>query len=244
MTNPGTFVHLFARTKRLMRSNTPDGNNTTGNFNTALGFHAGLNLTTGNHNIDIGNVGVAAELNTIRIGDSNHTRTFIAGISGTAVTGAGVFVSADGQLGVAASSARFKDEIKPMDKASEVIFSLKPVSFRYKNEIDPECTPQFGLVAEGVEKINPKLVVRDAEGKPFTVRYDAVNAMLLNEFLKEHRKVEEQNHKIQEQEATITQLKKDMETVIAQLKEQDSKIQKVSDQIELSGPAPQVVNNP
>jgi trimeric autotransporter adhesin len=217
--------------------------NTTGSRNIALGYFAGRNLTTGDNNIDIGNSGVAGESSTIRIGDYNHTRTFVAGISGVAISGAGVLINASGQLGVAVSSARFKDEIKPMDKASEVIFSLKPVSFRYKNEIDHERLPQFGLVAEDVEKINPKLVVRDAEGKPFTVRYDAVNAMLLNEFLKEHRKVEEQNHKIQEQEATITQLKKDMETVIAHLQEQDSKIQKVRDQVELNRPVPQLVSN-
>ena len=128
---------------------------------------------------------------------------------------------------------RFKDEIKPMDKASEAIFVLKPVSFRYKKEIDPERTPQFGLVAEDIEKVNPDLVVRDKEGKPFSVRYDQVNAMLLNEFLKEHRKVEEQSRKIQEQDATITQFKKEMQTIAARLKEQDSKIQRVSARLEL-----------
>ena len=128
---------------------------------------------------------------------------------------------------------RFKDEIKPMDKASEAIFVLKPVSFRYKKEIDPERTPQFGLVAEDIEKVNPDLVVRDKEGKPFSVRYDQVNAMLLNEFLKEHRKVEEQSRKIQEQDATITRFKKEMQTIVARLKEQDSKIQRVSARLEL-----------
>ena len=97
-----------------------------------------------------------------------------------------------GNLGVRASSARFKEAIKPMDKTSEAIFSLQPVTFRYKKDLDPQALPQFGLVAEQVAKVNPDLVARDAEGKPFTVRYDEVNAMLLNEFLKEHRKVEEQ----------------------------------------------------
>ena len=118
--------------------------------------------------------------------------TFIKGISGVAVSGAAVVVNSTGQLGVAASSERFKDNIKPIDKASEAILALEPVSFRYKKEIDASGTPQFGLVAEEVQKINPDLVVRDAEGKPYTVRYDAVNAMLLNEFLKEHHKVEQQ----------------------------------------------------
>ena len=128
-----------------------------------------------------------------------------------------------------------------MDQTSEAILALKPVTFHYKS--DSSNTPQFGLIAEEVAKVNPDLVVRDENGEVYTVRYDAVNAMLLNEFLKEHRKVEEQNRKIQEQEATITQLKKGMDTVITHLKEQDSKIQKVSDQLELSKPAPQTVAN-
>ena len=226
--------------------------NTTGNNNTALGFQAGQNLTTGGNNIDIGSqvFGVAGESNTIRIGkQGTQTATYIAGIMGrTSLRGSPVFINANGQLGTATSSARFKDEIKPMDKASEAILALKPVSFRYKKDIDPEGTPQFGLVAEDVEKINPDLVVRDSEGKVYTVRYEAVNAMLLNEFLKEHRKVEEQNCKIQQQEATITQLKKDFGATIAQLTgrldKQASQIQKVCAQLEASKPAPRVVNNP
>src|SRR5439155_12636774 len=139
--------------------------------------------------------------NTIRIGtQGTQTKTFIAGISGGGVTGVAVKVNAAGQLGTAPSSARFKEEIPPMDKASEAILALKPVSFCYKKEIDPDRIPQFGLVAEQVEKVNPDLVARDDKGKPYTVRYDAVNAMLLNEFLKEHKRVEEQ-------EETIAQLK-------------------------------------
>ena len=130
-----------------------------------------------------------------------------------------------------------------MDKASEAILGLQPVTFRYKKELDPKGIPQFGLVAEEVEKVNPALVARDDQGKPYTVRYEAVNAMLLNEFLKEHRKVEEQNRKIQEQEATITQLEKGMKTVIARLEEQAAQIQKVSAQLELSKPPPQTVSN-
>jgi hypothetical protein len=165
------------------------------------------------------------------------------------------------------SSTRFKDEIKPMDKASEGILALKPVTFRYKKEVDPQRISQFGLVAEEVEKVNPDLVVRDAHGEIYTVRYEAVNAMLLNEFLKEHRKAEDRDCKIQQQEATIADLgsaiaqqRRDFETTVAQqqndfqatvarltarVDEQGSKIQRVSAQIEASKPAPQVVlNNP
>jgi predicted ribosome quality control (RQC) complex YloA/Tae2 family protein len=166
-----------------------------------------------------------------------------------------VVVDSAGHLGTKGSSERFKEAIKPMDTASEAILALKPVTFRYKKSLDPEGAPQFGLVAEDVEKVNPDLVVRDRDGKPYTVRYEAVNAMLLNEFLKEHRRVEElkstiakqqasvaqQDRKIQEQEATITQLQKEMGIVVARLKEQDSKIQKVSDYLELRKPAQIVV---
>jgi hypothetical protein len=135
---------------------------------------------------------VAGESNKIRIGRQGmHNGTFIAGISGVAGTGNHVVVNAMGKLGVVTSSVRFKEDIKPMDKASEAIHALKPVTFRYKKEIDAERAPQFGLVAEEVEKINPDLVMRDAEGKVYTVRYEAVNTMLLNEFLKEHKKVEQ-----------------------------------------------------
>jgi len=211
------------------------GGNVAGSNNIAVGFGAGQQLTTGGNNIDVGAVGVAADSNTIRIGTAGtHTATFIAGISRTAVTGTAVVVDGNGQLGVAASSARFKDEITPMDKASEAILALKPVVFRYKKEIHPAGTQQFGLVAEEVADINSDLVTRDSEGKPFTVRYDAVNAMLLNEFLKEHRKVEKL-------EATVAQQRKDFEAAVAQLTTQ---VQKVSAQIEARKPAPQVVNNP
>ena len=226
--------------------------NTTGSGNIALGVSAGEQLDTGSsNNIDIGNFGVFGDFSTIRIG-SVQTRTFIAGIRGRTTGLANavpVLIDSAGQLGTISSSRRFKKEIQPMDKTSEAILALKPVTFHYKS--DKSGTPQFGLIAEDVAELNPDLVVRDDKGEIYTVRYGAVNAMLLNEFLKEHRKVEQQNgklesqaRKIQEQETTITQLKKEMETVIARLKEQDSKIQKVSDQIELSKPAPpMVVNN-
>ena len=203
-----------------------------------MGFNAGLNLNTGNDNIDIGNEGVAGESDTIRIGtEGTQQATFIAGIDGvTVASGVGVIVDSNGHLGTVVSSERFKDQIKPMDKASEAILALKPVTFRYKQELDPDRIPQFGLVAEQVEKVNPNLVARDAEGKVYTVRYEAVNAMLLNEFLKEHRKVEQQ-------EATIAQLKKGMEVLTVQLQEQAAQIQKVSAQLEMSKPAPRVAGN-
>ncbi len=207
---------------------------TVGNHNIALGNRAGENLTTGDQNIYIGNLGVLTESKTIRIGTKgNHTNTFIAGISRVTVAGAAVFVNENGQLGTMPSSQRFKDEIKPMDKASEAILALKPVTFRYKKEIAPEGIPQFGLVAEDVKKVNPDLVVRDEKGQIYSVRYEAVNAMLLNEFLKEHRKVAKL-------EAMVAQQHKDFEAAVAEL---NGQIQKVSAQIELSKPAPQTVKN-
>jgi Chaperone of endosialidase len=213
--------------------------NTTGNNNMALGVNAGQNLTTGDNNIDIGSAGVAAESNTIRIGtQGTQTDAYIAGIYRTTVArSVAVFIDSTGHLGTRGSSERLKDAIKPMGKASEAILALKPVTFRYKQKIDPEGIPQFGLVAEEVEKVNPALVARDAKGKVYTVRYDAVNAMLLNEFLKTHRKIEEQ-------EQTISQLKSGMETLTATVKEQASQLQRVSAQLEATKPLAQVVNNP
>ena len=222
--------------------NTGDGSNTlwmntTGNYNIALGYYAGSNLTTGSYNIDIGNSGVAGESGTIRIGTAGtQTATFVAGISGTPVSGVTVVVDANGQLGTTASSARFKDEIKPMDQTSEAILQLKPVTFRYKHEQDSKGIRQFGLIAEEVEKVDPDLVARDTQGKVYTVRYEAVNAMLLNEFLKEHRRV-------QELEATLARQQKGMEILAAQLKEQESQIQKVSAQLEVRTPARRTVDN-
>jgi Chaperone of endosialidase len=197
--------------------------NITGSSNIAIGSSAGLNLTTGSNNIDIGNAGVAAEANTIRIGtQGTQTKTFIAGVSGTAVAGSAVTVNSNGQIGVAPSSVRFKEKIQPMDKTSEVILELHPVTFRYKHELDPAGIPQFGLVAEEVEKVDPDLVARDKDGKPYTVRYEAVNAMLLNEFLKARRQIDAQQKQIDALTAGL---------------------QKVSAQLELGKPAPQTVLN-
>jgi hypothetical protein len=211
-------------------------NNTTGHGNIAFGVSAGANLTTGSNNIDIGNVGVGGESATIRIGTvETHTATFIAGISGTAVVGEAVVVDRNGQLGTVASAARFKKEIRPIDKSSESILALKPVTFCYKS--DDTNTPQFGLIAEEVAEVNPDLVVGDKNGEIYTVRYDAVNAMLLNEFLKEHRKVQELEAIAAKQEATAAQQQRQIEALTAGL-------QKVSAQLELSKPGAQtVVNN-
>jgi hypothetical protein len=195
----------------------------TGSDNIALGSRAGVYHTAGDDNIYIGNPGMKSEERQIHIGSPGlHTGTYIAGIRNAGVTGSPVVIGMGGKLGVTMSSAQFKEAIKPMDKASEAILALKPVTFHYKKEIDPEGIPQFGLVAEQVEKVNPDLVARDEDGKVYTVRYDAVNAMLLNEFLKEHRKVE--------------QLEKQVEKITAGL-------QKVSAQLEVNKPAAQVVLN-
>jgi hypothetical protein len=214
-------------------------NNSGGSYNIALGDSAGEALTTGNFNIDIGNVGVAGESSTIRIGNSQN-KTFIAGIRDvtTATAAIPVVISTQGQLGTMSSSRRFKKEIQPMDQTSETIHALKPVTFQYKS--DNTGTRQFGLIAEEVAEVNPDLVARDKNGEIYTVRYEAVNAMLLNEFLKEHKKVEAQNRRIQEQEKMIMQLRNKMETAIAHLKEHDSEIQSMNDQLEPSKTAHRV----
>jgi hypothetical protein len=225
------------------------GFSVTSNQNTLLGSFTGFDLTDGGDNIVIGfNVaGHAGESGFIRIADNDlqaggsDSKVFIGGIFGATVGAANsnVLINANGQLGTAVSSARFKKDIESMGKSSEAIFSLRPVTFHYKG--DTTNMPCFGLIAEEVAKVNPDLILLDKEGKPLSVRYEQLNAMLLNEFLKEHLKV-------QEQEATITQLNKDFRTTVTQLTarldEQAAQIQKVSAQLEASKPAPQVVNNP
>jgi len=208
-----------------------------GSNNIALGSLAAGSLASGDNNIVIGTQGAGPESDTIRIGDSAvQNRTFIAGISGILVTGTTVVVNGNGQLGVAPSSARFKDDITPMDKVSEAILALRPVTFRYKHQMDPQGIPQFGLVAEEVEKVNPDLVARDAQGKPYTVRYEAVNAMLLNEFLKEHKAFVAEQRKVEKLEAAVAGL-------VTTVKQQASQIQKVSAQLETRKLTPQVVTN-
>jgi hypothetical protein len=217
-------------------------NNTTGSNNVALGISAGFAQTTGSGNVYIGvNVnGVAGESNSCYI-DS------IFGQSVDPASGVAVFVDSNNKLGTMVSSRRFKSDIKAMDKASEALFSLKPVSFRYNKTIDPKGTSQFGLVAEDVEKVNPDLIVRDKEGKPYTVRYEQVNAMLLNEFLKEHKAFVQEQRKVQEQEAMIAQLKNELQATGARQQKQidalTAVVQKVSAQLEVSKPAPQTVLN-
>jgi uncharacterized coiled-coil protein SlyX len=214
--------------------------NNTGSNNIGLGAFAGNSLTTGSNNIDIGNAGAAGQANTIRIGTTGiQTATFIAGINGVNEGGmiSAVTINSNGQLGtqpVLVSSRRFKKEIKPMNQTSEAILALKPVTFQYKG--DNKGTPQFGLIAEEVAQVNPDLVVRDDKGEIYTVRYEAVNAMLLNEFLKEHQTVQELKSVAAKQDATIAKQQKQIEALTTGLR-------KVSDQLELSKPAPQTVSN-
>ncbi|HEX9272100.1 MAG TPA: tail fiber domain-containing protein, partial [Candidatus Binatia bacterium] len=215
-----------------------------GGANTAIGDLAGLNIT-GNGNIDIGfhEAGVAGENNTTRIGNIGAT-----------AQDTGIYVTLDAvggtKLGYVnlTSSRRFKEDIKPMGAASEELFALKPVNFRYKPAFDPDRSERFGLIAEEVEKVNPALVARDDKGNLTTVRYEAVNAMLLNEFLKEHRAFLKAQRKVDAQDATISRLKstvvqqqKGMDALAASVKEQALQIQKVSSEIELHKRAPRVV---
>lgn len=222
-----------------------------GDQNTGLGFFAGSNLTNGTNNIFVGSVGpdsIGSESNTIRIGTQTatiatignppieshpfpaHTATFIAGIFGaTTAGGIPVYVDGNGRLGTIPSSRRFKDDIEPMDKASEAILSLRPVTFRYKTDIDSKSIPQFGLVAEEVAKVNSDLVVRDGKGDIYSVRYEAVNAMLLNEFIKQHRQVVAQQ--------------KQIDKLAGQLKAQAALIQKVSARVEVQEHSSQLAKN-
>jgi hypothetical protein len=242
------------------------GNNTMGDNNTADGFQALGANTTGSSNIALGN-NAGSSVNTaddvICIGaagaDVSHS-CYIGNIfNQPSPSGLAVFVNSDGKLGTIMSSRRFKEDIKPMDKTSEDILALQPVTFRYKKDFDPTGTAQFGLVAEDVAKVNSDLVVRDKEGKPYSVRYDQVNAMLLNEFLKERKRVEDQQETIAqlksdatkheavtfELKSTVAQQQKAMEVLAAQLREQAAQIQRVSAQLELNNRATEtVLNNP
>ena len=234
------------------------GNNTMGDNNTADGFQALGDNTTGSFNIALGNNagrGVSTADDVICIGsagaDVGHS-CYIGNIfNQPSPSGLAVFVNSDNKLGTIMSSRRFKKDIKPMDTGSEAILALQPVTFRYKKDFDPTGTAQFGLVAEDVAKVNPDLVVRDKEGKPYSVRYDQVNAMLLNEFLKERKKVEDQQETIAqlksdatkeeaariELTSTVAQQQKAMEVLTAQLQEQAAQIQRVSAQLAAASPS-------
>lgn len=228
----------------------------TGGGNIALGFHAGYDLTSGDNNICIGTDlrGVAGDTNTIRIGSNlpsgaGQSACYIGGIQGQSVepgTLAIVYVDASNKLGIMPSSRRFKHDIKSMDKASESILALNPVTFRYNN--DPKNTPCFGLIAEEVAKVDPQLVVRDKKGELLSVRYEQINAMLLNEFLKEHRRVEQQQRKLEKQEGTIARLTEDFQSKLAEQEKQiealTSGLQKLNAQLEMGQPAPQVARLP
>src|SRR6478752_3264546 len=229
--------------------NTGDGvlalnNNTIGNFNTATGLGALLANTTGSNNVAVGltagsalttgsgNVCIGAGVNGVA-GESNTTR--IRNVYTTVANGRAVYVNADNKIGTLSSSRRFKHDIQPMDKSSETLFALKPVTFRYKKDADPSQALSFGLIAEDVAQVSPELITRDEEGKPQTVRYEAVNAMLLNEFLKEHNKNEVQAKTIAELKSTIAQQQRAIEQLATQM-------QKVSAQVQLNG-APAIAAN-
>src|SRR5262249_59597435 len=206
----------------------------TGAFNVALGANAGVTATTGSNNIYIGFGinGVAGESNACYIGSI---------FGEPAPSGIPVLIGNNLRLGTTTSSKRFKQDIKPMDKTSEALFLLRPVKFRYKKQIDPTGTSQFGLVAEDVDKVDPALVVRDKEGEPYSVRYDQVNAMLLNEFLKEHQKVQQQRSRIERQEVAITELKFKVSAQEMEIQALTAGLHKVNAQIEGGVFGPKVI---
>jgi hypothetical protein len=234
-----TAVGASALAMNTSGDNTAVGNtalfdNTSGHDNTGIGISALANTTTGSNNIALGSFAgqaVTTSSNVICIGvqgSDTDNSCFIGSIFGqTTSSGSAVFIDANNKLGTMTSSKRFKEDIKPMDDLSKALFALKPVSFRYKKQFDPAGTSQLGLVAEDVEKVSPDLVVRDKEGKPYSVRYDQVNAMVLNEFLKEHKKVEAQ-------QATIADLKSDMKALAATVQEQALELREVKTQISTS----------
>jgi uncharacterized coiled-coil protein SlyX len=213
---------------------------TAGSENTAVGWRAGDNVITASGVVCIGSFTTGADVSNT---------TYIRNINTTSVNGAGTdFVTVNlstGLLGHVSSSRRYKENIKPMDNASEALYRLKPVSYRYKKEIDPTQSLEYGLVAEDVANVNPNLAIRNGKGQIESVRYTAVNAMMLNEFLKEHRTVEDLKSTVAKQEAIIAQQQKGMEFLAASLKDQAAQIQKVSAQVEVNKPTPKVVlSNP
>jgi Chaperone of endosialidase len=216
--------------------------NSSGQNNTAFGAEAGQSLTTGS-----GNVFLGAEINAVAGDEMDHT--YIRNVNTTSVSGGSSdSVTVDlttGLLGHATSSRHYKDDIKPMNDASEALYRLKPVSYRYKKQIDPAQSTAFGLIAEEVAEVKPNLVARDSQGRPESVHYEMVNAMLLNEFLKEHKKVQQLELAIAQQrnhfDATIAELKKEIESVVARSKKQNAKIQRVSARVELKSLATNMV---
>src|SRR6266496_3559968 len=226
--------------------------NRTGNFNTAVGFQALFQNGVGSNNVALGFfagsnlTNVCIGYNVVGVaGESNTTR--IKNVFTSVASGRPVYVNSDNKIGTLVSSRRFKEDIKPVDKASEAILALKPVTFHYKKEIDPNSAIMFGLIAEDVEKVDPELVTYDDKGEVETVRYDAVSAMLLNEFLKEHSKVEDQEATISQLRSTVSQQQKEFQVTIAQLikrlDEQASQIEKVSAQLEVNRQAPQMISS-
>ena len=242
-------------------------NNTTGSSNTAIGIAALNQNTTGSGNIAIGDSAgfTVTGSNNVCIGSNGapgvDDTTWISNVYASVATARQVYVDLNNKIGTLSSSRRYKEEIQPMSNTSEALLALKPVTFRYKKHVDPTQALSFGLIAEEVAEINPALITRDKTGKPETVRYEAINAMLLNEFLKEHRKVEQLRNEL---EATVAQQQKEIQALTGQVKEQAAQIQKVSAQLAAAspsgggleaskfaigrirggGPAPQVVNNP
>ena len=216
--------------------------NTTGSFNTAIGINSLGDNTSGNNNIAIGagagsNLGVANNVISIGIAGLEESNSFYVGnVFETPIDPDNLTMAIDvhGKVGTPGSSRRFKENIKPMDKTSEVILALKPVTFHYKNDV--KHSPRFGLIAEEVAEIDPSLVAFDKERKPYSVRYDQVDAMLLNEFLKEHKIV-------QEEAATIAALKETVASLTARLNEQTEQIRKISAQVDLNQWHPMLVRN-
>jgi hypothetical protein len=259
-TGAGALLNTAAPFVSAGNRNTADGAfallyNTTGSSNTGIGDRALINNSTGNNNIALGDSAgsaVTTANNVICIGTAGpniSNSCYIAGIypnlQPPAENVANVTINSSGRLGRGnVSSRRYKHDIHPIDKASEAIYTLKPVSFRYNKQYDTKQTIAFGLIAEEVAEVNPDLVGRNDKGQPEWVRYEQINAMLLNEFLKEHRKVQEQEATIADLKSSMAQQQMEMETVIARLKEQNSKIQRVSDQIDMSRARLQVVRTP
>jgi hypothetical protein len=208
-----------------------------GSSNVALGYNARSAVIKGDNNIEIDNIGATSDSGKIRIGTRGvQNSTYVAGIySATTSRGLAVYCDANGKLGTLQSSRQVKEEIQPMTNASEVILSLQPVRFRYKKELDPEKTVQFGLIAEEVEKVDPDLIVRDEKGRPYSVRYEAVNAMLLNEFLKEHRKV-------LALEKAMAEQRKENGAILATLQKQAVQIEKVNAQLQTGKAVPELAD--